>query len=139
MTLDPLHDETWTQQHRVHRGNELDNLGAAIRSRAMSQPPVAYVISAIEGFEDEAAVWRYAELAGPAIEHFGGRFIVSNAEPAVLEGKSPSGHLSMVEFPSIEDAKAWYDSPEYAEARAITPAAFRGRMLMFVAGVKPPR
>ncbi|MEV4295182.1 SRPBCC family protein [Microbispora rosea] len=33
MTLDPLHDETWTRQHRAHRGNELDNLQAAIRRR----------------------------------------------------------------------------------------------------------
>jgi uncharacterized protein YndB with AHSA1/START domain len=33
MTVDPLHDETWTQQHRAHRGNELDNLAAAIRRR----------------------------------------------------------------------------------------------------------
>jgi len=134
MTLDPLHDETWTQRHRAHRGNELDNLGAAIRRRTMSQPPVAYVISAIAGFADEAAARRYAELTGPAFEHFGGRFIVSNAEPAVLEGESPSGHLSMVEFPSIEDARAGYDSPEYAEARAITPAAFRSRILMLVEG-----
>jgi len=31
MTLDPLHDETWTGQHRAHRGNELDKLAAAIR------------------------------------------------------------------------------------------------------------
>jgi len=45
----------------------------------------------------------------------------------------------MVEFPSIEGAKAWYDSPEYAAARALTPAAFRGRVLMFVAGVKSPK
>ena len=35
MTLDPLHDETWTRQHRAHRVNELDNLGAAIRRRAI--------------------------------------------------------------------------------------------------------
>ena len=34
MTVDPLHDETWTQQHRAHRGHELDNLEAAIRRRA---------------------------------------------------------------------------------------------------------
>jgi uncharacterized protein YndB with AHSA1/START domain len=34
MTIDPLHDETWTQGYRAHRGNELDNLGAAIRRRA---------------------------------------------------------------------------------------------------------
>lgn len=34
MTLDPLHEETWTRQHRAHRGNELDNLDAAIRRHA---------------------------------------------------------------------------------------------------------
>ena len=100
---------------------------------------VAYAISAVEGFADEATVRRYAELAGPAIEHFGGRFIVSNAEPVIIEGESPSGHLSMVEFPSIEHAKAWYDSPEYAEARTITPATFRGRVLMFVEGATAKR
>ncbi len=31
MTLDPLHDETWTQEYRDHRSTELDNLEAAIR------------------------------------------------------------------------------------------------------------
>lgn len=35
MTLDPLHDEAWTGQHRAHRADELDNLGAAIRRRAV--------------------------------------------------------------------------------------------------------
>jgi uncharacterized protein YndB with AHSA1/START domain len=35
MTIDPLHDETWTQEYRAHRGNELDNLEAAIRRRTM--------------------------------------------------------------------------------------------------------
>jgi uncharacterized protein (DUF1330 family) len=105
----------------------------------MNERRVAYVISAVEGFGDEATVRRFAELAGPAIEHFGGRFIVSNAEPIVVEGESPSRHLSMVEFPSIEEAKAWYDSPENAQARALTPAAFRGRVLMFVEGVKAKR
>jgi uncharacterized protein (DUF1330 family) len=99
-----------------------------------SQRAVAYVISAVEGFVDEATVRRYADLAGPAIEQFGGRFVVSNAEPVVVEGESPSRHLSMVAFPSLEDAKAWYDSPENAEARAITPAAFRGRVLLFIEG-----
>jgi uncharacterized protein YndB with AHSA1/START domain len=33
MTVDPLHDETWTQGYRAHRGNELDNLDAAIKRR----------------------------------------------------------------------------------------------------------
>lgn len=35
MTLDPLHDENWTQEYRAHRDGELDNLEAAIRRRAL--------------------------------------------------------------------------------------------------------
>lgn len=35
MTLDPLHDEAWTRQHRAHRGDELDHLGAVIKRRVM--------------------------------------------------------------------------------------------------------
>ena len=35
MTLDPLHEETWTQQHRAHRGIELDNLEAVTKRRTM--------------------------------------------------------------------------------------------------------
>ena len=112
-----------------------EKLGSGGDRGNTSQRPVAYVISAIEGFVDEATVRRYAELAGPAIARFGGRFVVSNAEPVVVEGESPSAHLSMAEFRTIEDAQSWYDSPENAEARAITPAAFRGRVLRFVEGV----
>jgi len=36
----------------------------------------------------------------------------------------------------MEGVKAWYNSPEYAGARDLTPAAFRGRLLIFVEGVK---
>ena len=97
-----------------------------------AQRQVAYVISTVEGFVDESALKRYVELTGPAIERFGGRFIVSNSQPVVVEGESPSRHLSIVEFPSMDDIEAWYESCEYAEARAITPATFRGRVLMFV-------
>jgi uncharacterized protein (DUF1330 family) len=99
-----------------------------------SKQPVAYIISAVEGFKDEATVRRYSELAGPAISRFGGHFIVSNAEARVVEGESSSGRLSMVEFPSIEVARAWYDSPEYADARTLTPDTFNGRLLLFVEG-----
>jgi uncharacterized protein YndB with AHSA1/START domain len=35
VTVDPLHDATWTQQHRAHRAQELDNLDTAVKRRAM--------------------------------------------------------------------------------------------------------
>jgi len=101
------------------------------------ESPLAYLISAVEGFEDPAAVARYAELTGPSIATFGGHFVVSNTAPVFLEGDSSSASLSMVEFPSMDRAKAWYDSPEYAEARAMPPDTFRGRLLMIVEGNRP--
>ena len=41
MTLDPLHDETWTQEYAAHRDNELDSFEAAIKRRTSgpSNPP----------------------------------------------------------------------------------------------------
>lgn len=33
MTLDHLHDESWNEEYRAHRCNELENLGAATRRR----------------------------------------------------------------------------------------------------------
>ncbi len=35
LTVDPLHDDAWTGQHRAHRGEELDNLEMAIKRRTM--------------------------------------------------------------------------------------------------------
>jgi uncharacterized protein YndB with AHSA1/START domain len=36
MTLDPLHDQGWTQDYRDHRDHELDKLEAAIRATTLS-------------------------------------------------------------------------------------------------------
>jgi uncharacterized protein (DUF1330 family) len=99
-----------------------------------TQAPLAYVISGVTGFADPLAVRQYAGLAGPAIEQFGGRFVVSNTRPNIVEGASALAHLSIVEFPSMDRARAWYDSPEYADARDLTPLAFEGRLLLFVRG-----
>jgi len=43
---------------------------------------------------------------------------------------------NVIEFPSMEQLRAWYDSPEYALARDIARNALR-RRLLFVEGVGP--
>jgi uncharacterized protein (DUF1330 family) len=44
--------------------------------------------------------------------------------------------IVVLEFPSMAQAKAWYDSPDYAEARAISKDALRRRLIL-VEGVAP--
>ena len=94
----------------------------------------AYSITDVEVLDADALA-RYREVAGPAVARYGGRFLVRGAEPVVAEDEWPSGQrVNVIEFPSIEQLKAWYDSPEYAAARAIARKALR-RRLLFVDGV----
>jgi uncharacterized protein (DUF1330 family) len=83
----------------------------------------------IDGFK------RYRELAAAAVSRYGGRFLVRGAEPIVAEGEWPSGQrVNVIEFPSMAELRAWYDSPEYAPARAIARSALH-RRLLFADGV----
>jgi uncharacterized protein (DUF1330 family) len=94
----------------------------------------AYSMTDVEVLDADAFA-RYREVAGPAVARYGGRFLVRGAEPVVAEDEWPSGQrVNVIEFPSMEQLKAWYDSPEYAPARAIARKALR-RRLLFVDGV----
>ncbi|GAA5049635.1 steroid delta-isomerase-like uncharacterized protein [Thermocatellispora tengchongensis] len=94
----------------------------------------AYSITEVEILDEEGAR-RYAELADAAVAQYGGRFLVLAAEPTVAEGEAPPRQrLVVIEFPGMKHLEAWYDSPEYAPARAVASTALR-RRLRFVEGV----
>jgi uncharacterized protein (DUF1330 family) len=96
----------------------------------------AYSITDVEVL-DADEFKRYREVAGAAVARYGGRFLVRGAEPVVAEGEWPSGQrVNVIEFPSMDQLRAWYDSPEYAPARDIAKNALR-RRLLFVEGVDP--
>ena len=92
------------------------------------------MISESEVLDEEAAV-RYRAIAARAIEQYGGRYVVRGGAPEAVEGEWPSGRrLIIVEFASLEQARTWYESPEYAEARKIAATAM-DRRLTFVEGL----
>jgi uncharacterized protein (DUF1330 family) len=91
----------------------------------------AYVISEIEP-QDAALFERYRALA--TIAKHQGRYLVRGGASEVVEGGPPAKMLVVLEFPSMAQAKAWYASADYAEARAISKKALR-RRLIFVEGV----
>jgi uncharacterized protein (DUF1330 family) len=93
----------------------------------------AYSITEAE-ITSEAGARRYRELARAAITQYGGRYLVLAATPAVAEGEwPPGGRVVIIEFASMNQLRAWYDSPEYAPART----ALR-RRLLFVEGTDEP-
>jgi uncharacterized protein (DUF1330 family) len=74
-----------------------------------------YWISCYREIYDAEKLAAYAELAKPAIESQGGRFLVRG--PAVYAaGSGAMERTVIVEWPTLNDAQSAYDSPAYQEA-----------------------
>ncbi len=96
----------------------------------------AYVISEVE-IVSEAAANRYKQLAAASIPAYGGRYLARAAQAIVVEGEQTNRRIVIVEFPSMQQLRKWYASPEYAEALKFRGAALE-RRLMFVEGENQP-
>ena len=60
----------------------------------------------------------YISTAKPAFERHGARFLARGGAYDVLEGPHRARNV-VIEFPSLAEARACYDSPEYQAAKAI--------------------
>jgi len=94
----------------------------------------AYMIARVE-VKDLENFKKYAEGAGVATAKFGGKYLARGGELVGLENHEDDGkRVVIIEFPSLDDAKAWYNSAEYQEARKHRENAAFGRF-MIVDGV----
>lgn len=85
----------------------------------------AYWICVYKSVHDPAKVAAYAELAGPAIREAGGRFLV-RGNPEVTYEQGEQTRTVVIEFESVEAARAAHDSEAYQEAlRALGDGADR--------------
>jgi uncharacterized protein (DUF1330 family) len=96
----------------------------------------AYVISEVT-IVDVALADAYRALAQNSIARYGGRYVVRGGDVQVMEGEWPAEQrIVVVAFPTMDRAREWYDSPEYAEALKLRKQALI-RRLLFVEGVDP--
>ena len=68
---------------------------------------------------DAEAYAAYMALTPGIIEQFGGKFLVRGGRTETLEGEPEQRRTIIVEFPGFAAAKAFYDSPIYADARRL--------------------
>jgi uncharacterized protein (DUF1330 family) len=78
----------------------------------------AYVIVNVT-VRDPARYEEYKRLATPTVSAYGGRYVARGGPVEVREGDWSPSRLVVLEFPSVERARAWWDSPEYAPAKAV--------------------
>jgi uncharacterized protein (DUF1330 family) len=72
----------------------------------------------------------YTAIVPATIAKYGGRFLVRGGAAEVLEGDWPQRRRVLLEFPSMQAAKQWFDSPEYEKPKAMRQAASDGRLLL---------
>jgi uncharacterized protein (DUF1330 family) len=94
----------------------------------------AYVISDVE-MVDPALFETYRSLAPATIAKYGGRYLVRGGAIDAVEGGWTPKQIVVVVFPSMQQARAWYNSPEYAEALKVRERALN-RRLIFVEGLE---
>ncbi len=79
--------------------------------------PKAYIYAEFE--VTDAVAWRtYVPLAQASLADFGARSVVEVGDPEVLEGDLAGRRISILEFESPEEARRWYNSPQYRAAKA---------------------
>ena len=79
---------------------------------------VGYIIADIK-ITDPDEYQKYAKQTASTLEPYGGKFIVRGGQPETLEGDWNAKRVVIIEFPSVEQAKTWYDSPEYEAIKGI--------------------
>lgn len=93
----------------------------------------AYLIMDIEWHDPERAT-EYRKLLGPTLEKHGGLTLVAN-EPIALEGDWKPRRVVVIEFPSMDALRGWYDSDEYALLIRIRKEGAKSNM---IAVERPP-
>jgi uncharacterized protein (DUF1330 family) len=85
--------------------------------RAQSKAPT-YVVIAIQKITDAEAYKPLPEKGRAAAEAADGRYLISTGNIARLDGNPPE-RLAVIEFESVEKAKAWYNSRAQKKADTI--------------------
>jgi len=78
----------------------------------------AYVIANLN-VHDAATFEEYRKQVPATIAKHGGRYLVRGGRMERVEGSWNPTRLVVLEFPSMEQARRWYDSEEYREPKAI--------------------
>jgi uncharacterized protein (DUF1330 family) len=94
----------------------------------------AYMVVTYRSLSDPKALEAYAKLAGPAVQAAGGRFLVRGM-PAMTYEMGMNQRTVVVEFDSLEQARAAYEAPAYKKALDVLGKNAAVRDMRIVEGV----
>ena len=93
----------------------------------------AYAIAHLREAHPHPDVAEYMERITSTFEPFGGRFLVHGTPPEVKEG-TWHGHVVVIGFPGIDQARDWWACPAYREIAPLRSRHIRGDIIL-VSGI----
>lgn len=88
----------------------------------------AYLVADIE-VTDPALFATYREAVAPMVARFGGRYVMRGPALEVKEGEAFFHRLVVLEFPTMDALRGFYDSPDYAPLIALRQSCTTGRVV----------
>lgn len=95
----------------------------------------AYFLVDTREVKDAAKMEEYKTRVTPVVEKFGGRYLVIGGPFEVVEGEWRPVFPVLIQFPSMDEARRWYDSEEYRELKRLRLTATSGSGV-FIAGLR---
>ncbi|MEU0194665.1 DUF1330 domain-containing protein [Streptomyces afghaniensis] len=95
----------------------------------------AYGFAHLRSRRNHSDIIEYLERIQATLDPFAGRFVIHGPPAEVVEGTWP-GSMVLIEFPSLAEARAWYDSPAYRAILTLRTDHIEGDVLL-IEGVGP--
>ena len=89
----------------------------------------AYFVAMIEVHDAETYA-EYGKRFYGIFDKYNGKVLAIDNDVEVLEGEWPAKRTVIIEFPSADDLKVWYDAPEYQELVALRASASTGNVVL---------
>jgi uncharacterized protein (DUF1330 family) len=99
----------------------------AIHSQQAKVLP-GYAVAEVD-VTDPATFQKYADKAPGTIAQYGGHYVIRGGKFDSIEGDAPKRFV-VIQFDSVEKAKAWEDSPEYGAIKPIRHSSAKSRVFI---------
>jgi uncharacterized protein (DUF1330 family) len=92
------------------------------------QSPAGYVVAEVD-VTDPAMFQKYGEKVPGTVAAYNGHYIIRGGKTLSVEGDAPKRFV-VIQFESMEKAKAWEDSPEYSAIKPIRHSSAKSRVFI---------
>ena len=89
----------------------------------------AYIIANVN-ITDPETYQEYMKLVPPTLDKFGGKPVVRGGHAENLEGEWQPSRVSILEFESFDRAMQWWNSEDYADAKAMRQRSSNTQMIV---------